>query len=68
MKTLVEQETLEMIIVRTLFDIDENGSRIYQLHELDNSERHFLDIVRSTGVRISSVKNDDHTELTYSIL
>ena len=57
-----------MIIVRTLFDINESDSRTYQLHELDNAERQFLEIVNSTGVRISSTPTDDHLDLTYSIL
>ena len=57
-----------MIIVRTLFDIDDNDTRTYQLHELDNAERQFLEIVNSTGVRISRMPTDDHLALTYSIL
>ena len=57
-----------MIIVRTLFDLDENDSRLYNLIELDVAERHFLEIVNSTGIRITSITNDDHTALTYSIL
>ena len=57
-----------MIIVRTLFDLDENDSRLYNLIELDVAERHFLEMVNSTGIRITSITNDDHTALTYSIL
>ena len=57
-----------MIIIRTLFDIDENGTRTYQIQELDNAERHILEIVNSTEVRITNMTHDDHTALTYSIL
>ena len=57
-----------MIIVRTLFDIDENDSRTYQIQELDQVERQLLAIVNSNGVRIDNNTNDDHTALTYSIL
>ena len=57
-----------MIIIRTLFDLDDNGSRVYELHELDHAERTFLNIVNSTGIRITNMTHDDHTALTYSIL
>ena len=57
-----------MIIIRTLFDIDENDTRTYQLQELDQAERHLLGTVNSPGVRIDNITNNDHTALTYSIL
>ena len=57
-----------MIIIRTLFDIDDNDTRTYHIRELANEERHFLEIVSSSEVRISRATNNDHTALTYSIL
>lgn len=57
-----------MIIVRTLFDVEDNESRIYDRAELSFQERTILDIVNSPNVRLERNTNDDHTVLTYSIL
>ena len=57
-----------MMIIRTLFDVDDNEPRTYNRNELSNSEQRMLEIVNCDRVHVSSTTVDNHTSLTYSIL
>ena len=57
-----------MMIVRSLFDIEDDDSRTYNLDELSQYENNFLTIVGAHEVRIERVRHENHTVLTYSIL
>ena len=57
-----------MMIIRTLFDVDENEPRTYNRNELSDSEQRMLEIVNCDRVHVSSATTDNHTSLTYSIL
>ena len=57
-----------MIIVRTLFDVDDGETRNYQIRELSFEERNLLDIVSSTAIHISNMSHEHHTDITYTII
>ena len=64
----MSQDDLEFIIVRSLFDVDDDTSRIYQLSELSAPERTLLSIVNSTQVQLTCMSHENQTSYTYSIL
>ena len=57
-----------MIIVRSLFDVEDDDSRLYNRDELSQYEINFLNIVEAIEIRIERARYENHTVLTYSIL
>ena len=57
-----------MIIVRTLFDIENEMLRTYQRDELSVHEQFLLDTVGSFGVQIERMIHEHQTSIIYSIL
>ena len=57
-----------MMIVRSLFDIEDDESRHYNRDELSQYEINLLNIVEAIEIRIERARHENHTVLTYSIL
>ena len=58
----------ELIIVRSLFDVDDHHPRTYNHSELSAPEQTLLQIINSNSVRLTCMSHDDQTDFTYSIL
>ena len=64
----LSMEDLELMIVRSLFDVDDQNPRTYTLGELSAPEQTLLQIINSTRVHLTCMSHDSQTNLTYSIL
>ena len=52
------REEIELIIVRSLFDVDPNGDCVYSMDALQDFEREIMHLGRATNVMI--FRTDDH--------
>ena len=64
----MSHDDLEFIIVRSLFDVDDENPRIYQLSELSAPEQTLLNLVSSTQVQLTCMSHENQTSFSYSIL
>ena len=64
----MDNNDMELIIIRSLFDVDDEEPRIYQLAELSAPEQTLLQLVGSVQVHLICVTHENQTNLTYSIL
>ena len=58
----------ELVIVRSLLDLEHNQARVYQRFELSDLEINLLTAVDSSAIRVACYINNDITSLIYSVL
>ena len=64
----IDLDHWELIIARSLLDLDNDQARTYADFELTNLERILLNSVNATTVRVACHTHDNITSLIYSII